>query len=236
MHAIALAQRGFRLTVADLSAGMIERARANAAAAGVGVRFEVAGFGHLARVFDGHTPRSEGTVGERSPGAGAAFDALLCLGNSLPHVLTPEALEETLADFAACLRPGGLLLIQNRNFDAVLARGQRWMEPQSHREGESEWLFLRFYDFEPGGERLEGRSRKRRGTLAFNLLTLRREAAGAWTQQVAVTRLWPMVQRELAAALDVAGFGEIVWWGDMQGASFDPGGSPNLVVAARCMG
>jgi len=167
MHAIALAQRGFRLTGADLSAGMIERARANAAAAGVGVRFEVAGFGHLARVFDGHTPRSEGTVGERSPGAGAAFDALLCLGNSLPHVLTPEALEETLADFAACLRPGGLLLIQNRNFDAVLARGQRWMEPQSHREGESEWLFLRFYDFEPGGERLEERSRKRRGTLAL---------------------------------------------------------------------
>jgi hypothetical protein len=41
------------------------------------------------------------------------------------------------------------LLIQNRNFDGVLARQERWMEPQAHREGETEWLFLRFYGKRP---------------------------------------------------------------------------------------
>jgi glycine/sarcosine N-methyltransferase len=204
MHALALARRGYAALGADLSPGMIARARANAAAAGVDVPFEVAGFGGLnARV-------------------GTGFDALLCLGNSLPHLLAPADLAAALADFAACLRPGGLVLIQNRNFDAVLARGERWMEPQAHQEGNVEWLFLRFYDFNPDE------------TLTFNLVTLRRETAGAWQQRIAATRLWPMLSGELGTALAMAAFEGITYWGDMQGVPFDPQASPNLVVTARC--
>jgi len=78
MHAIALAREGYEVTGTDLSAGMIERARVNAAKAGATVRFEVAGFTQLALHF-------------LPPGAGEEqgdFDALLCLGNSLPHLLT----------------------------------------------------------------------------------------------------------------------------------------------------
>ena len=52
---------------------------------------------------------------------------------------------------AACLRPGGTLLLQNRNFDAVMAEKNRWLGTQSHQEDEQEWLFLRFYDFDPDG-------------------------------------------------------------------------------------
>ena len=206
MHTLALAQRGYEAVGADLSAGMIEQARANAASASIEARFEAAGFGELA---------------ER---VGTGFDAVLCLGNSLPHLLTAADLASALADFAACLRPGGLLLIQNRNFDAVLAHRERWMEPQSHREGEIEWTFLRFYDFEPNG------------TLTFNLVTLSRAGEGAWNQQVAAARLWPMRQSELTASLSAAGFGEITCWGDLQGTSFEPDRSPNLVVQARWKG
>ncbi len=207
MHAIALAQRGFIAAGADLSIGMIERARVNALAAKVEVRFAAAGFGELARAF-----------GRSADDGGSAFDAVLCLGNSLPHVLTLEDLHAALADFAACLRPGGLVLIQNRNFDAVLARRARWMEPQAHRQRESEWLFLRFYDFEPDG------------LLNFNIVTLRREGTGGWSQQVAATRLRPLVETELTAALAAAGFGDITRYGDMFGAPFDPGTSGNLIL------
>jgi SAM-dependent methyltransferase len=203
MHAVALAQRGYTVVGADLSTGMIERARVNAKAAGVDVQFEVAGFGELSTKF------------------GSGFDALLCLGNSLPHVLTPADLRTTLVDFAACLRAGGLILIQNRNFDAVLASHERWMEPQAHREGETEWLFLRFYDFDPDG------------TLTFNVVTLRREGTNGWSQRVATTRLWPWRQQELTAALVAAGFEEVTCWGNMQGVPFDPQASPNLVVTAQ---
>ncbi|HEX9090526.1 MAG TPA: class I SAM-dependent methyltransferase, partial [Anaerolineales bacterium] len=48
MHAIALAQLGYKSAGADLSTGMVERARMNAASAGVQVPFEIAGFGSLA--------------------------------------------------------------------------------------------------------------------------------------------------------------------------------------------
>jgi len=223
MHAIALAQRGYEVVGADLSPAMIERARANAAAAGVKARFEVAGFGTLAQTFS-PSPASRWGEGE---GNGVRkgdfpFDALLCLGNSLPHLLTPEDLAMALLDFAVCLRPGGLLVIQNRNFDAVLARGERWLEPQAHREGKTEWLFLRLYDFE------------RDGTITFNLVTLRREGAGEWRQQVRATRLWPQRRDDLVAALAAAGFGDITCWGAMQDAPFEPDCSPNLVLTARC--
>jgi SAM-dependent methyltransferase len=220
MHSVALAQQGYAMTGTDLNAGMVERARANATAAGpvlsraegVDVQFEVAGFGELARTL---------TPALSLPGRGSSFDAVLCLGNSLPHLLTPASLAAALADFAACLRPGGLLLIQNRNFDAVLAHRERWMEPQARQEGETEWLFLRFYDFEPDGK------------VTFNLVTLRRERAGEWSQQVTTTRLRPLQQEELVEALDTAGFGESTCWGDMQGAPFDAEASPNLVVTAQ---
>ena len=202
-HAIALAQRGYQVAGADLSPGMVAQARANAAAARVDVRFHVAGFGQLANRIGGD------------------FDALLCLGNSLPHVLTSDALARALVDFAASLRPGGLLLVQNRNFDAVLAQRQRWMGPQSRREGETEWLFLRFYDFEPDG------------TLTFNLVTLRRSGGDEWRQTITSTQLRPLPQVELTAAVAAAGFEQVTSWGDLQGGAFDPASSPNLVVTAH---
>jgi SAM-dependent methyltransferase len=203
MHAIALAQHGYSAAGSDLSRGMIGRARENAAAAGVQARFETAGFGRL-----------ESTFGAQS------FDALLCLGNSLPHLLSLPELVSALEDFAACLRPGGLLLIQNRNFDSVLANHERWMEPQAHREGEREWLYLRFYDFQP------------QGLINFNMVTLSRVGGGSWTQRVSSSLLYPLRESELLQALRQAGFSRVERYGSLAGAGFDKGSSGNLVVAA----
>jgi SAM-dependent methyltransferase len=203
MHAIALAQRGYSAAGADLSPAMVERARQNAAAAGVTARFEAAGFGRLAQTF-----------------GKAAFEAVLCLGNSLPHVLSAGELAATLGDFAACLRPGGLLIVQNRNFDAVMSSRERWMEPQAYQEEAQEWIFLRFYDYDPDG------------LITFNILTLRRQGTGGWTQQATATRLRPLLQAELEAALRAAGFTFITSYGNMNGAPFEARTSGNLVVTA----
>jgi len=157
----------------------------------------------------------------RVEGVSDQFDAVLCLGNSLPHAMSAEDLDDALADFAAVLRPGGLLLIQNRNFDAVLAHRERFMGPEAYREGDREWLFVRFYDFKPDG------------TITFNMVVLRRDAEGKWSQQVETTELRPIVHSELIASLTAAGFTEIVCYGDMQGAPFDPESSGNLVAVAK---
>lgn len=205
MHAIELAAGGFAAAGADLSAGMVSRAKANAISAGVDVRFTIAGFAGLAPAYKRQIP----------------FDAVICLGNSLPHLLTLQELAAALADLAACLRPEGLLLIQNRNFDAVLAHQERWMEPQSHRSGDTEWVFQRFYDFLP--HRL----------LGFNIITLRRKDGEGWQQQVNSSSLYPLRQVELATSLEGCGFDGITAYGSMAGESFNPETSPNLVVVAR---
>jgi 2-polyprenyl-3-methyl-5-hydroxy-6-metoxy-1,4-benzoquinol methylase len=203
MHALALAERGYEVLGTDLSAGMIERARANARAAGLKARFAVAGLGELCQR------------------TGGAWDAALCLGNSLPHLLTPADLCLALNDLAACLRPGGLLLLQNRNFDAVLARQDWQMSPQSHREGQTEWLFARFYDLRPDG------------ALTFHVLILRREGADPWRQQIISTRLWPMRQNELLTALQVTNWTNVTSYGDMNASPFDPEHSGNLLITAQ---
>ena len=212
MHAIALAKQGYQTAGADLSAGMVERARVNAETNGVQVAFRTAGFGELAQAFAGS---------ELEP-----FDAVLCLGNSLPHVLSRQDLIAALHDFAACLRPNGLALVQMRNFDAVVAQRARWMEPQSYQRGNQEWLFLRFYDYLSGPASAQE-------LIDFNIVTLFREGQGAWTQQVTTTRLWGLQQAELNEALGEAGFGKMELYGDMAGSPYHPGTSGNLVVVAR---
>ena len=203
MHSIALAQDGYQVTGVDLSAGMIQQAKANAQAAGLDVAFVTAGFGNLAAT------------------AGAPFDALLCLGNSLPHVLTRDELATTVTDMAAALRPGGLLLLQNRNFDAVLKRRERWLGPQSRQSGEREWLFVRFYEYEDDG------------TLTFHVLTLQREGNGRWQQGEDHTRLYPWRKKELVDVLAAAGFHGVTGYGDMTGEPFCPDASSDLVIVAQ---
>jgi len=204
MHAIALAKLGFSVSGADLFPEMIARAKENAAREGVNVHFEPAGFGSLEKTF----------------GSGK-MDALLCLGNSLPHVLSPSSLDAVLRDFAACLSPGGRLIIQNRNFDAILTSRQRWMPPESARTGDEEWLFLRFYDFEPDG------------LITFNILELHRTGSLAWSQQLHQTCISPQRHADLVSALAGNGFPKISAYGSLAGEPFDPLTSPNLVLAAE---
>jgi SAM-dependent methyltransferase len=210
-HALALARRGYEVVGADLSAAMIERARENGAALGDAAgqaSFVVAGFGELSGAGDV---------------LGGELDALVCLGSSLPHVLTEADLLATLVDWHSVLRPGGLALVQNRNMDAVLARRDRWMPVQQRAAGDREWLFLRFYDFDGDG-------------LTFNVVILERSAGEGWRQRMDATRLAPWRREQLVAAFSQAGFGEIASYGDMTGGAFDELSSGNLVLTARRLG
>ena len=201
-HALALAREGYRVTGTDISANMIDRARENARVAGVDVPFHVAGFGAL-----------KSTLGQ-------TFDAVLCLGNSLPHVVGVQDLYATLADLAALLNPGGILVVQNRNLDRVLMKEERFMPPQAHREGDREWLFFRFYDFGPV-------------TLRFNMVTLYKRGNELWRTSVGQTELRPWRQQELAEGLAQARLELLASYGSYSQESFDPAASGDLVMVAR---
>src|SRR5512137_268152 len=92
-HSIALAQAGYTVTGADISAVMIARAQENAHKQGAQVTWRQAAFEDLPAA------------------ASAGYDALLCLGNSLVHVLSEDDLRRSLAAMAACLHANGLLIL-----------------------------------------------------------------------------------------------------------------------------
>ncbi|XP_058788647.1 glycine N-methyltransferase-like [Phymastichus coffea] len=52
------------------------------------------------------------------------FDAVLCLGNSFPHILDgygdQREQKQALYNFERCVKPGGLLLIDHRNYEHIL--------------------------------------------------------------------------------------------------------------------
>jgi SAM-dependent methyltransferase len=198
-HAIALAREGYRVVGTDLSAHMIARARENASAHGVEAEFAVAGLGGYAAL-------------------GQTFDAAICLGNSLPHLLSGAAVAEALADFAAVLQPGGLLVIQDRNFDRVWRERERFMPPQAHQESAGEWIFVRFYDFHEE-------------SLTFNMLRLRRTAEG-WSQSIESTELRPIFAGDLVSTLASAGFDPVTLYGSYDGSPFDPAASGDLIAVA----
>ncbi len=199
-HAIALAQRGLDVAGADLSKAMVEQARRNAAAAGVDVPFYQAGLGELAKYLTG------------------PFDAILCLGHSLPHLLSAAEVQAALDDFAQLLRPGGVLLLQDRNDERLLAQGQRFLPLSTHREGGDEWLFLRFLDLSP--ERI-----------FFHIITLRRHGQ-EWTYHVSTTSHRPLFKAELEADLARSGFADVSFYGGWNMAPFDAATSGDLVAVA----
>ena len=146
---------------------------------------------------------------------------MTCLGNSLPHVTDEAALDAALADFRAVLRPGGLLVIQNNNYDAILDNRRRFMGVASREQDGREYLFFRFFDL---GER----------ELIFHVVTFTK-SAGAWTFSESSTPQRPLRKAWLTARVSAAGFAEPEVYGDCRGSEFDAAKSPNLVIVAKAV-
>ena len=125
---------------------------------------------------------------------------MLCLGNTLPHARGQAGLLAALRDLAAVLRPGGVLVVQQLNYDRILAQGQRFLGLSSGQSGGREYLFFRFYDYAPG-------------QLTFNMVIMRRDAGGEWQQRVESTPLQPILSTQLVESLRLAGFAAPRLWG-----------------------
>ncbi|MFY1699882.1 MULTISPECIES: class I SAM-dependent methyltransferase [unclassified Solwaraspora] len=111
-HAVRLAEAGFQVTAADASAEMLRRAEHNARARGQVLPFVPADWRDLPATVSGR------------------YDAVLCLGSSFPHLFEPADQVRALESFHAMLRPGGLLLLDHRNFDAI--RAARYQSSGQH--------------------------------------------------------------------------------------------------------
>jgi glycine/sarcosine N-methyltransferase len=203
-HVIALTEMGFDCLGMDFSADMVNVARQNAENAGKTIPFKTAGFGQLNDSIEKDS-----------------FDAVICLGNSLPHLLDEKSLNLALEDFRTILKTGGKLIIQNRNFDKVMAERLRWMPPQTFRSGDKTWIYARYYDFDPD-ERL-----------TFNILIFSSQGEEGFKQDIISTRLWPMGKELLVEHLEKTGFESFQFFGDLEGSIFVENESANLVIIAK---
>jgi SAM-dependent methyltransferase len=196
-YALALAARGLPVIGVDLSPAMVAAARARAQAAGLTAEWRVAPMQALGRAVDGH------------------FDLILCMGNSIPHLLRPADLAATLRGCRQRLRPGGHLLLHLLNYARIVRRQERLVSID--REGDR--AFIRFYDF-------------LRTRLRFNLLTV------DWARHTGQGTLRSVDLRactasELTAAAVGQGLQEVQCWGGLDFSPFTLEESETLLLQAR---
>lgn len=104
-HSVTLAQEGFDVLAADGHEEMVAQTQRNARAHGLELPAQQADWRSLSDDIDGR------------------FDALLCLGNAFTHLFTEEERVQAMEQFHAVLEPGGLAIIDQRNYDSILDQG-----------------------------------------------------------------------------------------------------------------
>jgi sarcosine/dimethylglycine N-methyltransferase len=104
-HSVRLLQAGFDVDSVDGSPEMLVMAFENARRRG-----------HILRTI--HTDWRD--LGEAIQ---SKYDAVICLGNSFTHLFAEQDRRKVLAEFYAALEPGGVLILDQRNYDGILDYG-----------------------------------------------------------------------------------------------------------------
>jgi len=104
-HSVQLLEAGFEVTSADGSAQMLAKAFENAKKRG-----------YILRTIRGDWRWLGRDVHDK-------YDAVICLGNSFTHLFTEQDRRRALAEFYSVLRQHGVLILDQRNYDAILDHG-----------------------------------------------------------------------------------------------------------------
>mgnify|MGYP000431802845 CR=1 FL=1 len=101
-HSVRLLKSGFEVVSADGSAQMLRKAFTNGCKHGFILRTVLADWRWLNRDVHGE------------------YDAIICLGNSFTHLFDERDRRKALAEFYAMLKHDGVLILDQRNYDAIL--------------------------------------------------------------------------------------------------------------------
>jgi SAM-dependent methyltransferase len=104
-HSVRLSRAGFDVTSADGSAAMLAQAFENGKDDGLILKTVQADWRVLTRSIEG------------------TYDAVICLGNSFTHLFEEADRRRALAEFYSVLSPDGILVLDQRNYDAILDVG-----------------------------------------------------------------------------------------------------------------
>jgi 2-polyprenyl-3-methyl-5-hydroxy-6-metoxy-1,4-benzoquinol methylase len=139
-YSLLMAQSGVQVSALDVSSEMIRHLKANAKKKKLSLNARVGQFSDIRKIFT------------------REYDAVFCLGNSLPHLRTKRELYWSIKNFIHVLKPGGVLILQLLNYDRILKNRERIL---SVKESDKQ-IVVRFYDY--------GKS-----NILFNVLSLERK-------------------------------------------------------------
>jgi len=196
-HSLLLAQLGLQITATDISEHMLRATQKNAKQKGVRVETIQTSFIDVQK-----------NVKKK-------YDAVFCLGNSLPHILKEKDLLHSLKGFYKVLNSGGQLFIQMLNYDRIMNNRERI---QSIKEVD-EKIFVRFYDY-------EGKS------IVFNILTIQKNGKPMQYSLNSI-RLFPWRSSDIVRSLQDAGYGTIQLFGSMALDAYSELSSKDLVILAQ---
>jgi SAM-dependent methyltransferase len=196
-HAAMFHQWGLEVEGADLSASMIQRCRQRFGQS-ERLRWE-------ARPFD-------------QPAEQGAFDAVVCVGNSLALVADDAALSRAVAAMLQSLRPGGALIVQILNLGRL-------------PDGPCQWHKC-VRSLSSGGQRLIIKGVHRCGSNGYvNMLVtdLASDPPTLWSDS---SRLLGISAGQLAHALEEGGATSVRFYGGYDHSGYDPLQSPDLLAVA----
>ena len=193
---LALARGGVEATGMDLSNSMIEAAKKNSLAYGLDIDFINSGMNDMLSHVNGK------------------FDLIMCMGNTLSHLLHKKKLLLMLTACRKMLNPGGHLVLNLLNYDKILSFKKRVIGITRSENHE----FIRFYDFELP-------------YVNFNLLEID-WSEGTPAHKIVSTKLYPYTHLEVESALLQADFKDLKIYGSLGLKKYKPEKSKSITLIA----
>ncbi|HKL60912.1 MAG TPA: methyltransferase domain-containing protein [Acholeplasma sp.] len=166
-YSVSLAHKGFNVVGSDLSLQMIEYAKSKAKKEKVSIDFKVEDMLDL---------NDENL-----------YDGVVCIGNALVHLVSIEAVKNSLSRIYAALKPGKKVVIQIINYDLILKDDVKGLSTIQN----GAYSFVRNYEYD--GVKIHFRTRLTDGLKVF----------------VDDTLLLPIKYDELVKIIKTVGFKDI---------------------------
>ena len=128
-QSIGLASLGYSITASDISGEEIKEAKKRAEKNNVNIRFVFADFCALSDTFS------------------EKFDIIIAMDNSLPHMLTREALSTAVQSIVNQTADGGIFIGSIRDYDALLISKPPYSPPYIHKTENGQRVSFQTWDW-----------------------------------------------------------------------------------------
>ncbi len=191
-QAIGLALHGHQVHATDLSPVAVDCARRESTDFGVLMNFGVADFRNL------------------SAAVSDIFDVVISCDNAIAHCLADDDLTAALTSMKTRLKPGGLLLLSIRDYDALVVDKPRFTSEHVQDRSGGRRIVFQVWDWAS-----DGRSYRVHQFLI-------KETDGHYELKHFETELRALLRDDVTAAVEGAGYEEIRWHGPEASGYYQP--------------